>query len=151
MKGPPRSGLHQTVLFNVRESTITVSIARPLTQVFATVALDGSGNGIAQGGPTRPREHWQLVAAAVKTNQPARNSGQPGAVVNEASCEVYVGGAISPATFVARTITGSSGDTCGLGNQDIQSGMQVFAKWQGGDPGVTATVTLFGTYTFGPP
>jgi hypothetical protein len=112
------------------------------TIYFATVVLDGSGNGTASVGPTRVREHWQLSAAAVAVNQ------NP---TNQAVCQLYVGSAPNNQNFVSQTLTGSSGDTCGLGGVDIQSGMKVWAKWTGGDAGQLATVTVIGTYTIGAP
>lgn len=113
----------------------------PLPQAFANVTLDGSGNGVAQLGPTRVREHWQPKFASVKV---ATN-------VNEATCTVYYGNTISSATFVDASITGSTGDICGFGDVDLQPGMFVFAQWIGGDPGAIATVAVQGTYTIGAP
>ena|SRR5579862_165087 len=124
---------------------------QPLAQPVANTTLDGSGNGSAQLGPTRPREHWQITSASVKTNQPPAGSGQAGAIVNDAICYLYVGSSINTATFVSKTITGSSGDTCPLAGIDIQSGMYVWVQWEMGDAGASATLTLLGTYTFGPP
>lgn len=118
---------------------------QPLPQPFAQVVLDGSGNGVASLGPVIARQHWQVLSASVKTTQPT------GTVVNDAACDLYVGSNINQSTFVSHTITGSSGDTCGLGSQDIQPGMQVWAKWTGGDPGATAVVTVSGTYSSGAP
>jgi hypothetical protein len=109
---------------------------------FATVVLDGSGNGTASLGPTRVREHWQLSAASVFVNQ------NP---TNQAQCQLYVGSTPTIQNFTSQTVTGSSGDTCGLGGIDIQSGMKVWAKWTGGDAGQTAIVTLIGTFTIGAP
>lgn len=113
---------------------------RPLSQPFGQVTLDGSGNGIASIGPQRVREHWQLnsVSVSVATN------------TKEAQCSVYMGTVIGPSTFFGQTFTGSTGDTCGIG-QDMQTGMRIFAKWTGGDPGSVATVIANGTYSIGAP
>jgi hypothetical protein len=107
----------------------------------ASVTLDGSGNGIASLGPTRVREHWQLVSASVKASSN----------VKEAQCSLYVGPSISPSSFISQTATGSSGDTCSLGGNDIQTGMQVWAQWTGGDAGAIATLTPNGSYSLGAP
>jgi hypothetical protein len=115
---------------------------QPLYAKYGTVVLDGSGNGTASIGPVRTREHWQVAAASVAVNlNPTK----------QAQCQLYVGAVVSPTTFISQTVTGSSGDTCGLGGIDIQPGMQVWAKWTGGDAGQTATVTVIGTYTLGAP
>lgn len=115
--------------------------------VFARVTLDGSGNGIASIGPTRVREHWQPTAAsvAVAPVPPATS------VVKNATCKVFRGSSARADTFVSTTINGSTGDTCGLGGQDMQTGMQIFAQWIGGDAGGIATVNVIGEYTIGSP
>ena len=118
---------------------------RPLAQPFAQVTLDSNGNGIANIGPVVSRQHWQLISASVKTTQ------TPGTVTNDALCDLYVGSNVNQGTFVSHSITGSSGDTCGLGGQDIQPGMQVWAVWTGGDAGATAVLTISGTYSSGAP
>jgi hypothetical protein len=107
----------------------------------ASVTLSGSGNGTAQIGPSRVREHWQVSAVAVSVATQTK----------EASCSVYIGTSVGPATFVGNTATGSSGDTCGCGGIDIQPGTLIFAVWENGDADETATITVFGTYTIGSP
>jgi hypothetical protein len=113
---------------------------QPLNR-FASVTLDGSGNGIASLGPVRVREHWQLAYAAVAV----------ATHVLEAQCQLYIGPAANAANFVSQTVTGSTGDTCALGGVDIQPGQQVFAKWTGGDANKIATITVNGTYSIGGP
>lgn len=108
---------------------------------YANVILDSNGNGTAQCGPGRVREHWQISGVAVAVNTQNK----------EASCSVYIGSNPDRTSFVGNTITGSSGDTCGTAGIDIQPGQFVFAVWTGGDPGATATLTAFGTYTIGSP
>lgn len=114
---------------------------KPLSQPFATVTLDGSGNGVARIGPQRVREHWQPTSASVSV---ATNTA-------EAQCSIFMGTVMNAATFLGQTATGSTGDTCGFGGQDMQSGMNIFAQWKGGDPGAVATVVVNGTYTIGAP
>ena len=114
---------------------------QPLGTISASVTLVGGG-GTASLGPTRVREHWQLSSASVAANQ------NP---TNQAQCKLYVGSSVGTATFVSQTVTGSSGDTCGLGGIDIQSGQRVWAVWSGGDSGQVATLSIIGTYTIGAP
>jgi hypothetical protein len=116
---------------------------KPLSQPFATVILDGSGNGVASLGPQRVREHWQPTGASVSV----------ATQTNEAQCSIFMGTTMNATTFLGQTATGSSGDTCGFagGNQDMQTGMKIFAQWKGGDPGSVATVIVNGTYTIGAP
>lgn len=108
---------------------------------YASVTLDGNGNGTAQSGPGRVREHWQVSGAAVAVNTQNK----------EASCSIYIGSNADSTSFVGNTITGSSGDTCGCAGIDIQPGQFVFAIWEAGDPGSTGTLTVFGTYSIGSP
>jgi hypothetical protein len=105
-----------------------------------SVVLDGSGNGIAQLGPTRVREHWQVAKASVKVSTQTI----------EATCSGYVGPAALDPYFYSATFTGSTGDTMNV-DEDIQAGSFVWAKWVGGDPGAIATLVVTGTYTIGPP
>lgn len=112
----------------------------PLWQPFATVTLDGSGSGTAKIGPARPREHWQVTSANISV---ATNT-------LEAICTVYMGTVAGPQTLIDTSFQGSSGDACGI-NQDMQTGMLIFAKWVGGDPGSVATVIVNGTYSIGAP
>ena len=120
---------------------------QPLPPTFATAILDGNGNGVAQAGPARAREHWQPSSAAVSV------APVPPAILrtNEAQCSVFLGTSINSATFLAQTQTGSTGDTCGFGGQDMQTGEQIWAQWTGGDPGAVATVVIKGTYSIGAP
>lgn len=108
---------------------------------FLSVTLDGSGNGQVQIGPQRVREHWQITGVGVSV----------ATQVKQASCSIYVGNSISPATFVGSTALGSSGATCAVAGMDIQPGQSVFAVWEGGDAGQQATAAVFGTYTIGAP
>lgn len=108
---------------------------------YASTTLDASGNGTAQVGPARVREHWQVQAVGVAVETQAA----------QATCSVYIGTAVGATSFVGNTTTGSSGDTCGCGGIDIQPGQFIFAVWEGGDPGSVATATVFGTYSIGSP
>jgi len=132
--------------------TIPVSPAarlpRPLgNDVFARVTLDGSGNGTAQIGPSRIREHWQIQYVTVSVTFP---SGQV-TPTNEAQAALYLGSNPQASQLVSQTATGSSGDTCGMGGMDIQSGQKLITKWVGGDSGQVATMVVVGTYTIGSP
>jgi hypothetical protein len=104
---------------------------------FASVTLDGSGNGVAKVGPQSAREIWHPENVHVAANT--------GNVTNEASCLVYVGDAVGPNNFRDGTLSGSSGDTTDAVNADeINQGEYVFAVWSGGDVGVMATMIVTG-------
>jgi len=108
---------------------------------YVEVTLDDNGNGTAQIGPQRVREHWQVTGVGVSVATD----------VSQANCSVYIGSGPIPSNFVGNTITGSSGDTCNCGGIDIQPGQSIYAVWTGGDPGQIATMAVFGTYTIGQP
>jgi hypothetical protein len=100
----------------------------------AQVVLDGSGNGMASVGPTAQGETWTAgFVAAVHCSSNAA----------EAQCRVYAGGGASPAYFIGGTVFGSTGDSTSDTPQ-MQVGQNVFAVWQGGDPGATATLSING-------
>jgi hypothetical protein len=106
----------------------------------AQTVLDGSGNGQVSLGPQRVKEHWQVSSVGVNVST----------MVNEAQCSAFVGvpGGLF-GQFYGQTFTGSTGDTCGMGEIDLQPGQVVTAVWKGGDPGATAYMSVFGTYTIG--
>lgn len=110
----------------------------PLDQ-YASVLLDGNGDGFAELGPTRVKEHWQPISVFVSVTTQ----------VNQATAILYVGTSIQSASQSATTALGSSGDTCGTPGLDLPAGYKLFVKWAGGDPGATATMHALGTITFG--
>lgn len=104
-------------------------------EATVTVKLDGSGNGSAKIGPASGRETWYPANAHVFVTTH----------VNEASCTVYTGTAVTPAGFRDATFTGSSGDTTDAVSADIlKTGQYIFAVWAGGDAGIQAYLNLTG-------
>lgn len=102
-----------------------------------SVVLDASGNGMASTGPTAQGETWAAgFVAAVHCSSNAA----------EAQCRLYAGGGASPAYFIGGTVFGSTGDSSSDTPQ-MQVGQQVFAVWQGGDPGATAYLSINGMRT----
>jgi hypothetical protein len=102
----------------------------------AYVTLDSHGNGTAEVGPLSFGEQWSGLTVAVKV---ATNAA-------EATCSVYAGAAATAGYFTGATTWGSTGDsTTNLGT--VRVGGNVFAVWQGGDPGALATMTVTGTKT----
>jgi hypothetical protein len=110
----------------------------PITPAYASVILNGSGNGTAKIGPATAREVWHPANVHVSANV--------GNVTNEAACIVYVGDAVGPNNFRDGTLSGSSGDTTDAVNADeIGPGQYIFAVWSGGDPGARGTMVITGT------
>jgi len=105
-----------------------------------SVTLNASGNGTVTLGPQIAKEHWQVASATVSVTTN----------VKESACSVFLGTTPVSSTLYGQTETGSTGDTCTIG-QDIQSGQLVIAQWTGGDVGSVATMTLTGTRTIGAP
>lgn len=107
----------------------------PELDVFATVTLDGSGNGTASIGP-QVAEHWDGLSVYVSV---ATNTA-------EANGTLYLGSGLSPGEALAQTATASSGDTW-EGDRIVQLGQKLRFQWNGGDPGALATMSVFGTRT----
>jgi hypothetical protein len=63
----------------------------------------------------------------------------------EAECTLYLSVGPTIGTKLGTTRTGSTGDTFGFGGLTIPPGLGVLAVWEGGEPGVTATLGIFGT------
>jgi len=64
---------------------------------------------------------------------------------HEAECTLYLSVGPTIGTKLGTTRTGSTGDTFGFGGLTIPPGLGVLAVWEGGEPGVTATLGIFGT------
>jgi hypothetical protein len=106
-------------------------------RLSVTVTLNGAGGGTAQTGPASPGEQWQLTTASVSCSTH----------VNEATCNIYLGGAVGQSTFVDGTFSGSSGDSTNNVTYPLNPGQSIFAVWANGDAGATATLVLQGTRT----
>jgi hypothetical protein len=97
----------------------------------ASVKLDAQGNGtVALYCPTL--ETWTVTRTAVSTTTN----------VLEATAVTYVG-QVSPGSQLSGTYSGSldSSDE----QQQINPGQSLLCVWTGGDPGATATLSIFGT------
>lgn len=106
--------------------------------VRASVQLDGSGNGTASVGPLSARETWHPDNCHVNAM-----TGVP--VVNEASCQMFVGDDASQRNFRDITYSGSSGDASDKVSGTVKCPHRIFAVWSGGDPGAYATMSVTGT------
>jgi hypothetical protein len=117
---------------------------------FATVILNGSGNGTARISPGQAGSPGSGVGAG-------RNSGLTWSVtgvavkvatnVKEASADAYVSYGIQSTgqeAFRGQTQTGSTGDTCTM-NETLRPGDWITVTWANGDAGAIATMTVFGT------
>jgi hypothetical protein len=102
----------------------------------ASVVLDGAGNGTASCGPGLPGVSWQPTSIGVSATSNA----------SEAQCHVYLGLSAVAGALLGATSTGSTGDTTDC-SQTVWPGQNLIAVWAGGDPGATATMSVFGTRT----
>jgi hypothetical protein len=100
----------------------------------ASVELDGGGGGTVGIGPSLPGVSWQpaTIAVSVSTN------------ASEAQCNIYQGLAPGAGSLLAATSTGSTGDSTDC-STTVWPGQFLIAEWTGGDPGATATMSVFGT------
>lgn len=102
----------------------------------ASVILNSQGNGTAHLGPLTAYESWQPSTGAVSV---ATNS-------NEAQCAIYMGDQPVQQNLVGTTLSGSTGDSTGLGGLvPMQTGQYIWAVWTGGDPGSLATIKVQGS------
>lgn len=110
----------------------------PLNE-FATVKLDGSGNGTASLGPQVVGQSWTVDNTGVQTS----SFQDPAADVPQ--CSIYIGPAPIQPFFVDGTNTGSFDSTDRTSNYPVTRGNKVWAVWTNGEPNSTATVTCQGT------
>ncbi|MGH3121721.1 MAG: hypothetical protein ACRDND_11955 [Streptosporangiaceae bacterium] len=110
--------------------------AGPL-QESGWVTLDASGNGTLKMVPYGGAVAWLPSVLSVKASS---NTA-------EASCRNYIGPAPADQWFVDGTLSGSTGDSTDAvaGRQVDTHGNSLWAVWEGGDPGATATMTVSGT------
>jgi len=107
---------------------------------FATVTLDGSGNGQVAIGPP-PGTVWALDLATLNV---APAPGQA-ATINQPQGFLYRGSAQGPLELVDTTYTGAQASSGKAGGAPYFSGQMLWAKWTGGDAGAVATLRAFGT------
>lgn len=112
-----------------------MAVSIPLS-VSARVTLNGSGNGSVSLGPLVPGVSWQPVSVAVRVN-PTSNT-----VVSEFF--LYNGIAVD-SNFLGGSYTGDN-NSAGLAIT-LWPGQILTGVWTGGNPGATATMTLYGTQT----
>jgi hypothetical protein len=124
-----------------------VSVILPLQlQETASVKLDSNGNGTAKLTPFGPRNgglSWDLSQVAVSVTIPTGDTTP----VNESVAALYLSYGIqsfSPSDLVGQTATGSSGDTCAMG-QSIRPNDWLTVQWSGGDAGQIASFRVSGT------
>jgi len=107
----------------------------------AQVTLDGSGNGTARltprGGTRNSGYIWHpnTLFVSCSTN------------TLEAQAVAYVSYGIqsnAPTDAIGQTLSGSTGDTCGM-TQNLRPGDWITVKWTGGDPGAIATMRVTGS------
>lgn len=104
--------------------------------VTTSVALDGSGNGVTSIGPLSAMEVWHPANVHVSVST----------AVLEAQCDIFVGDSTDQRNFRDGTFTGSSGDSSDRVSADtVKSGHKVYARWTGGDPLASATLSITGT------
>jgi hypothetical protein len=104
------------------------------------VTLDVNGNGQCGVTPYGTRNGgltWDVTAVSVLVSDDTI----------EAQASAYLSYGIQdtdPQDFLGQTATGSSGDTCGIG-QTIRPGDWITVVWSGGVPGAIATMRITGT------
>jgi hypothetical protein len=110
-----------------------MSLTVPL-DAYASVTLNGSGNGTVSVGPNVPGVIWFPSTAAVSTSTGT----------NVPLAFLYQGISASASSLISATYTGSA-DSTDLPSQPMYSGTQLICKWTGGDAGAVATLSVFGT------
>jgi hypothetical protein len=103
-------------------------------------SFTGQGIGTAQLGPTSPGEIWRPAQVSVSCSATV--------TAGVCQCSIYAGAAVGQPTFVDGTFSGDTGDTTdAIGGRVVNPGESVFAVWQGGVAGSTASLVVSGTRT----
>lgn len=102
--------------------------------VGTTVVLDASGNGRATLSPSFGPALWHVRSVAVRTSQPGAGSIP--------QCALYR--ATEDANGYIDTTYDGSADATDVAF-DLAQGTEIIAVWTGGNPGDTATLSVYGT------
>jgi hypothetical protein len=100
---------------------------------YATVVLDGSGNGQCSLNPPSGTK-WALRLATLAV---AGSTVQPQGFL-------YRGSASGPLELVDSTFTGAQASSAKVGGVLYYSDQRLWAVWKGGTPGATATLQIYG-------
>jgi hypothetical protein len=117
---------------------------------FATVTLDGAGNGVVRITPGQPGAPGSGVGAGRNSGLTWDLSGIAVSVatnVSEASASAFVSYGVQSSgaqDLQGQTQEGSTGDTCTV-TATLRPGDWVTVIWTGGDPGQIATMRVFGS------
>jgi hypothetical protein len=116
-------------------SRITVPLLRTVV-----IALNASGNGVAQTGPFM-NEVWNPTTCNINMSGAIPISGTP------STCTLSVGFLPAGSQFVDATyqVTGAASGV--ISGQVIYFGQYVFATWANGNANATAALTVSGTMT----
>jgi hypothetical protein len=108
----------------------------PLSE-WGSVTLDGSGNGTLKMTPWAGSVTWTLSLVSVKASSNA----------SEANCKIYLGPQPTDQYYVDGSLSGSTGDsTSNVSGLTVDThGNSLWAVWQGGDAGASATLQATGT------
>lgn len=101
-----------------------------------SVVLNSSGNGEVQLGPAYYQERWEVTNASVRIVDAVRIP----------SARLYLDSAV-PGNMLAATYDGSSDSA--VGPVTLHSNQRLICVWLGGDPGATATLSVYGTMYHG--
>lgn len=99
---------------------------------FASTVLDGSGNGSVRIGPRNSRQRWDVTNIAVMSSS---TNAIPTATA-------YLGAPVAGSSL-GGTYDGSN-DSAAV-SVSLHPGQFISVAWTGGDPGASATVSLYGT------
>lgn len=101
---------------------------------YGTVTLDASGYGMVSLSPSGMVD-WRITRIAVRTSQGPMDTPVP-------TCTVYLG-TVSDGDIIDQTWTGSRDvSDCDV---LVQHGTSLITVWEGGVPGSSATVSLYGS------
>lgn len=108
---------------------MTATIVSP----FATVVLDSNGDGRVAIAPPSGAA-WQLALAVASTS----------GVTLTPTCKLYRGSSGGPISQVDSTFLGNSASSGKVAGLPFFSDQPLWAVWEGGDPGATATLQAYG-------
>jgi hypothetical protein len=128
----PAVGRPATAPLSAYQSLTTVAIRTG--EGTGTGEVSAAGTALVSVGP-EGLNTWYVTYAAISTTTGAADTSTASCVIGPIGAGLAPGG---------QSYAGG-GDSIGLGNQVLRPGDYVTVAWTGGNPGDTATVTVFGS------
>lgn len=107
----------------------------------ASVILDSHGNGTASLGPGAPGHVWHPSSVSINMTGQQPPPNIPGQV---SLVTVYAGNSVAANSLIDSTYNVNSASSSMIDGLTLYPGQLIWAVWNAGNPGATATLNVYG-------